>query len=92
MQRNVSTSPTEVATLAPAGSWRDAEWTSVQIPLNLSSRLHPLNPVPKLVIVAAPVTCTDSASEVATSVVDAATMVAEESAFVDRRIANPARM
>ena len=64
-----------------------AEWLSVGVPENTTSRLQPANPVPKLVIVAVPVTVTRSPSELARSVVDAAGMVEVETAFVLRMIA-----
>lgn len=58
----------------------------------ITSRLIPDAVVPKLVIVALPVTITDSPSDVPRSVVDAAAMDAEESALVERMIADRPRM
>lgn len=77
---------------AAAGSARFAEWVSVQAPEKRTSRKQPLKPVPKLVIVAVPVTYTDSASAVARSVVDAEAIVEDASALVERRMADTARM
>lgn len=64
---------------------------NVQAPVNRTSRTQPLKPVPKLLIVALPVTYTDSASEVARSVVDAAARVDDDRALVLRMIEDSAR-
>lgn len=85
-QRKENRSPAAVVMLAEPGSTKLAECVRTHAPVKRTSRRQPLKPVPRLVIVAAPVTYTDSASAVARSVVDAAAIVAEANAFVDRRM------
>lgn len=87
MHRNPNASPLAVVMFAPFGRKMFEEWVRVQAPANLTSRRQPLNPVPRLVMVAVPVTYTDSASAEPMSVVDAAAMDADAKAFVDRKIA-----
>jgi hypothetical protein len=71
----------------------DAEFVSTDPELvKITSRLMPEGVVPKLVIVAEPVTATYSASDEPRSVVEAAAMDAEDSAFVERTMADRARM
>ena len=67
------------------------ELVTTQAPEKVTSRTRPATEVPKLVIVAVPVTVTASASEVPRSVVDALAMLAELSAFVERTMACTAR-
>lgn len=68
------------------------ELVIVQAPENVTSLTIPDGVVPKLVMVAVPVTVTASPSEAPRSVVDAEAMVADEFALVDRMMAESALM
>lgn len=92
MHLKVSLSPTAVVILAEPGSYRLLECVSVQMPAKASSLTQPANPVPRLVMVAAPVMLTYSPEDEETLVVDAAAMEELETALVDLIMALRERM
>lgn len=81
------TSPAAVVMLAFPGRTIAVELVIVRAPANRHSRTSPGTDVPSEVMVVVPVICTDSASAVPRSVVEAEAMDAEAMAFVDRTIA-----
>lgn len=86
-ERKVSTSLAWVTMLAAPGSTIAELAVIVRAPANRHSRTSPGTVVPKDVIVEVPVICTDSASAVPRSVVEAEARVADDRALVDRTIA-----
>jgi len=64
----------------------DAEFVIVRTPEKVTSRFSPGTDVPKLVMVAVPVTVTASPSDVPRSVVEAEAIDAEDRALVERRM------
>lgn len=84
------TSPADVVMFDPRGSTIAAEFVSTHAPAKVTSRFRPDTEVPRLVMVAEPVTVTASPSAVPRSVVEAEAMEAEAMAFVLRTMAKPA--
>lgn len=90
--RNWKTSPPVTVMFALFGRAIAAELVRTEPDeTKMTSRLMPAGVVPKLVMVAVPVTATYSASDEPRSVVEAAAMEAEERAFVERTMDDRAR-